>query len=174
MKLTTPFLSALLSITSLYLSSTAAAFVDINIANHPKAQLALTGAPGYGLRLNGYFTETQSQKYTFDFDHQSSNLSAQFDGVNYLIQGQVWGGASAEYNNNYLGNESLWTLNWSMQASDNCPTQYAECFITGSGSLSSDLYGEYSLMAKAKQLPNSFLHSKSDQGPQPKNQPEQY
>lgn len=147
MKLTTLLLSTLLGIVTL--SSANVAFAIIDIANHPEAQLARTGAPGYGLRLNGYVTDTESQKYTFDFNHQNSTVSAQFDGVNYLIQGQVWGGVSKEYNTDYLGNEGLWTLNWSMVAGDNCPTGYANCFVTGSGTLSSAQYGDYSLMGKA-------------------------
>ncbi len=126
----------------------------IGVANHPDAQLARTGAPGYGLRLNGYFLAPEVAKYTFDFEHAQSDVALHYDGSRYSLLGSLWGGLSKEYQTNYVGGESLWSLEWYMMPGLDCPQDYANCMINGHGTLRSDDYGLYELSGMAKVLPN--------------------
>ncbi len=113
--------------------------------NHPDSQLARTGAPDYGLRLNGYFLEDVVTKYTFDFEYPGAELTLTRTGNEYAITGQIFGGSSREYEHDYLpmanGDPStaLWDLSWTMfdLGQEGCP--YLLCLSGGSGTLSSDL-----------------------------------
>ena len=152
-------IAPLFTAASLLLSATAQASLitetTTGITNHPDSQLARTGAPGYGLRLNGYFLEPkQAAKYTFDFEHAQSDIALYFDGSQYSIIGSLYGGLSREYETNYIGGESLWALEWYMIPGINCPQDYQRCTVNGHGTLYSEEYGLYQLTAKAKLLPN--------------------
>ena len=129
--------------------------------NHPDSQLARTGAPDYGLRLNGYFLEDVATKYTFDFEYPGAELTPTRTGNEYSITGQIFGGSSTEYEPDYLDmsngdpSTALWNLSWTMfdLGQEGCP--YLLCLSGGSGTLSSDL-GDFDLTGLANEAGIEF------------------
>lgn len=126
-------------------------FEAISLENHPDSQLARTGAPDYGLRLNGYFLESISTKYTFDFEHENSSITLSVDGDEYTISGQIYGGSSLEHNADYLtqsdgsSSEAVWNIEYTLHdVGGSCPASYELCLGNGSGTLDSEL-GDFAL-----------------------------
>lgn len=123
--------------------------------SHPYGALA---SPEYGLRLNGNFAANRpdNSHYTFDFDHALSNIIMTFDGSNYSISGNLWGGFNrGRDSNTYVGGEALWNLNWIMgtncSAGDACGGSGTIVNIDGSG------FGAYTLTGKANKAGEEFL-----------------
>lgn len=122
------------------------------LSNHPDGN---AGAPGYGLRLDGFLTGVGSEIYTFDFDHASSAVTLVYDGTSIIIDGVAFGGqdVGSEYG---AGTTALWDIHFEYLVGVTQPggeggldDVVVDADYQNFGTISSDL-GDFELSDKAR------------------------
>ncbi len=123
--------------------------------NHPDGNAR---PPLYGLRLDGLTTGNQSDIFTFEFGGGDTPITMFWDSAanTLLITGEVYGGQN-DNNGGYLeGQATWWTVNFLYTGLGACSDGSGICANVGEGSIASDLFGSFDLVAESGHHPYAF------------------
>lgn len=123
---------------------------SFNVKSHPGGGKA---PPVYCLRLDGLLSGKSSEIYTFDCNHDQSNVMLTYDETGVRIMGQVFGGKDIGVSYK-AGTTALWDLDFRYEFADITPMDGGirvsdgiadKSLGNGTGTLTSTEFGEFLL-----------------------------
>ena len=126
-------------------SAQASEFKKYQLFNHPNGSAA---APFYGLRLDGLLTGDESNIYTFDFEHSSSEVFLRHTSDKTIeITGKAFGGE--DIGSTYkTGTTAVWDINFTYQNVNQLSGDDDLATSIGEGFISSTEFGSFDLIAE--------------------------